>query len=301
MNGHGWRTVNVAPSNTPAINPSSVQILVVLPELTFHFLRRLLSSANRSSPGLFSGRPPPPIVLDDNQRTPTHPTLAPMDIDRPPVLRESSSFTRDGPRGGPPSSLVLKPAPSSQQLPVHPHEPFSRALRPPSISQSPPPHNRFPSFNERPPPVSGPASHVHSHSHSRSPRMYSRAALPADRDPRDLAWDRRATPSEREQRERYREREQQLLAASRTNGEYPPPQPSQQVPYYPRPHLPSVYPARHHRDLSRGLPRERESPTDTEPRIAHPAYQTSRVQSTGINSLRVRRHLRLSRVNDRLR
>ena len=43
---------------------------------------------------------------------------------------------------------------------------FPRHIRRPSISQSPPPHNRLPSFNERPP-ISGPASH-HSHSHSHS-------------------------------------------------------------------------------------------------------------------------------------
>ncbi|KAI0706189.1 hypothetical protein BC835DRAFT_1403620 [Cytidiella melzeri] len=48
--------------------------------------------SGRSSPGPFGGRPPPPVILDDN-RTPSHPALAPMDIDRPPPLRESSSFT----------------------------------------------------------------------------------------------------------------------------------------------------------------------------------------------------------------
>ena len=44
--------------------------------------------ASRSSPGPFRGGPPPPVVLDETRHPPSHPPLAPMEVDRPPHGRE---------------------------------------------------------------------------------------------------------------------------------------------------------------------------------------------------------------------
>ncbi|KAG2747248.1 hypothetical protein P692DRAFT_201916380 [Suillus brevipes Sb2] len=42
--------------------------------------------ASRSSPGPFRGGPPPPVVLDESRHMPSHTPLAPMDVNRPPIL-----------------------------------------------------------------------------------------------------------------------------------------------------------------------------------------------------------------------
>ncbi|KAF7800323.1 hypothetical protein EIP86_011573 [Pleurotus ostreatoroseus] len=217
----------------------------------------------RSSPGPFGGRPPPPVVLDDNQRPPT---LAPMDVDRPPSLRDIGPYGREGPGPRGPSSILLhQPVPQQQGPPSH-HDAFSRPIRMPSASASPPPHSarQLPPFNERPPQV-GPGQTAH---HSRSPRMYAREPMPVDR---EAVWERerRMVPADREwERERERGRD------------FPP-----QGAFYPmqaRPQSPSAFSQHRTHSIDRSMER-RESPTDVSPRNANPGYPRFWEQQKAMN------------------
>ena len=209
----------------------------------------------RSSPGPFRGGPPPPVILNDDQRTPTH-VLAPMDVDRPPV-RDSASY-RDAPRGGPSNSLLLHhPVPQPQAIPQsHPHENFApRPIRMPSGSASPPPRT-LPAFSERPPVGPGQIPHT------RSPRAYAREVPPERAEP---GWDRRMPPGP----ERDWEREHRGRAAP---AEYAP-HPQQAAMYSSRPHSP-IFAQQPHRNVSRD---RRDSPPEASPRSAHPhaGYRTA--------------------------
>ncbi|KAJ3489389.1 hypothetical protein NLI96_g2166 [Meripilus lineatus] len=224
----------------------------------------------RSSPGPFRGGPPPPVILDDNQH-PSHPQLAPMDVDRPPMHREPPVYSREGPpRGSNPSSLLLHHPVPQQQLPgegirgsnhpaSHPHDPsFARApIRVPSTSTSPPPShsarprsvvNHLSGYAEGRGPI-GPGQN----SVQRSPALYTREPQQPERD-----WDRRGPPPDIREWERADRR-------GRPSGDYP--GPSQQPFYAPRNHSPSY---NHQRASS---PRARDPSTETSPRSAHPAFQ----------------------------
>ena len=210
----------------------------------------------RTSPGPFGGRPPPPVILDDNQRPSSH-VLAPMDVGSRPTLREAPPAYRDGPRGGPANGLMLHPQPQQQLPPGRGHENYAPPpIRMPSGSASPPPR-QLPAFNERPPVGPGQISHP------RSPRTYSRD-IPPER--AESGWERRMPPApEREWDPRDHR--------GRPPTDYPQPHPQQAAMYASRPHSP-MYGQQPHRNVSRD---RRESPPDASPRSAHPhaAYQRS--------------------------
>lgn len=229
--------------------------------------------AGRSSPGPFRGGPPPPVVLDDNQH-PSHPQLAPMDVDRPPLHRDPPSYNREsGQRGAGSQSLLLHHPIPQQQVPGeglrgsvhpqgHPHDAsFARPIRVPSTSTSPPPShsvrprsvvNHLSGYPDGRGPIGPGQTPV-----QRSPALYTREPQQVDRVERE-AWDRRAPPDPREwDRERERERR------GRPSGDYPPP--SQQF-YGGRPHSPAFTHARAQ------SPRPRDPSAENSPRGAHPSY-----------------------------
>ena len=223
--------------------------------------------AGRSSPGPFRGGPPPPVVLDDSRHISSHPPLAPMEVDRPPLhgREPSSSYPpppgRDvGPRGPAGQGLLHHPAPQPQgppephrhsAHPQHPHDPGFHPVRVPSTSASPPPHVRprsvaghlVPDYPGRPP--LGPAQ---SSGPRRSPPPYPRE---------EPGWARRVPMDgpdwDREPR-------------GRPPMDYSRP-PSHHL-YQPRQHSPPVPPQR--RNSSRSA-RDR-SPPEASPRSAHPGY-----------------------------
>lgn len=202
----------------------------------------------RSSPGPFRGGPPPPVILNDEQRPQSH-ILAPMDVDRPP-MREQASY-REPPRGVPSNSLLLHhPVPQPQPLPQsHQHESFApRPLRVSPGSASPPPRT-LPAFNDRPPVGPGQIPHT------RSPRAYPRE-IPQERV--EPGWDRRMPPGA----EREWERDHRGRPAP---ADYPP-HPQQAAMYSSRPHSP-IYAQQSHRNVSRD---RRDSPPEASPRSAHP-------------------------------
>lgn len=207
----------------------------------------------RSSPGPFRGGPPPPVILDDNQRPQSH-VLAPMDIDRPP-LREAASF-RDG--RGPSNSLMLHhPVAQPQAIPQsHPHENFApRPIRMPSGSASPP-VRQLPSLNDRPPVGPGQIP-----PHTRSPRVYPRDVPPERAEP---GWDRRIPPGpERD----WDQRDHRGRPGPPEYAAHPPQPPM----YASRPHSP-IFAAQAHRNVSRD---RRETPPEASPRSAHPGYPRS--------------------------
>lgn len=219
----------------------------------------------RSSPGPFGGRPPPPVVLDDNQRPPT---LAPMDVDRPPSLRDAGPYARDGPGRGPAAILLHQPIPQQQGPPSH-HDAFPRRMH--STSASPPPHSarqQLPPFNERPP--IGPGQTPH---HSRSPRMYAREIarepLSADREGWERERERRMGPAERDwERERGRE--------------FAPQQGFYAIPGGGRAQSPSAFSQHRTHSIDR-----RESPAELSPRNPGPAFsrlwETRQPQGPGQN------------------
>ncbi|KAI0040507.1 TPR-like protein [Auriscalpium vulgare] len=207
-------------------------------------------SATNASPAPFRGGPPPPVVIDESRRGPSHTPLAPM----------------DGPGGYPPPpgrempgrnmSLLLHPAPAPHEpevmrgAPPHPRDPYyRRASRAPSAPPSPPPHagrprspgpSPYQNYNQggRPPVVPAQMG-----AHSRSPQVYPREpGPPVDRDP---GWERR----EWERR------------PQRPGADYPPHQGS----YYP-PRGPSP-PRRVH--SPRSMMQDR-TPPQTSPMSAHP-------------------------------
>ncbi|KAH9965579.1 hypothetical protein BJV74DRAFT_890217 [Russula compacta] len=111
--------------------------------------------AGWSSPGPFRGGPPPPVILDETCHIPSHPPLAPMEVDCPPHTQDYSGSSCDGPSCGPighQNLLLHHPLPQQQvpakdiwngsHGPVHLQESyFTRPHHhPPSCSVSPPPH-----------------------------------------------------------------------------------------------------------------------------------------------------------------
>ncbi|KAF5361630.1 hypothetical protein D9758_007381 [Tetrapyrgos nigripes] len=198
-------------------------------------------AATRSPPGPFRGGPPPPVNIDERHH-PSHPQLAPMEVDRPPV-GHSRDFPPSGreSRGGPMGHLLHHP-PSQSQTPAdeirghHPDSYFSHR-RVPSRSISPPPRGRSPyqSYPSSRPSI-GPGQPLP----SRSPRTYP-AHEPGRPEP-EASWDRRP-PTNDHRRDDWDRR--------RSNSEYPPGPP----PFYPRSPVHSHRPA---------------SPPEPSPRSAHP-------------------------------
>ena len=91
---------------------------------------------NRNSPGPFRRGRPPPVVLDDTCHILSHTLLAPIEVDRPPPMREHPDASppppgRD-PRGPARQSILHHLTPQLQG----PHEPFHHPTRVPSASAS---------------------------------------------------------------------------------------------------------------------------------------------------------------------
>ena len=198
--------------------------------------------ANRSSPGPFRGGPPPPVVLDETRHPPSHPPLAPMEVDRPPHSREYAP-AREVTRGpvGHQSLLLQHPVPQQQarvdelrgDLHLHRQDSYFGRGRP--TSRSPSPHSHGPSRARSPhappssftnyPPSSrsqvGPAQ-PSSATPQRSPRMY-----PLRQEARESEgpWERR--PGTNDHREWDKEGERR----GRHGVEYP--ASSQSGPFYP--------------------------------------------------------------------
>lgn len=221
--------------------------------------------AGRSSPGPFRGGPPPPVILDDSQH-PSHPQLAPMDVDR---IHRDPPYPREGvPRGPSSQSLLLQHPVPQQQLPGenlrgsahaagHPHDaPFPRPIRVPSTSTSPPPPhssrprsvvNHLAGYPDSRTPVGPGQTPI-----QRSPALYTREPQQADRE----VWERRVNQADPRDWERERER--------RGRGDYPG---TSQQPFYPaRPHSPQFA---HPRGQS---PRPRDPSAETSPRNGHPGF-----------------------------
>ncbi|KAK7468464.1 glucose repression mediator protein, variant 2 [Stygiomarasmius scandens] len=202
-------------------------------------------TATRSPPGPFRGGPPPPVNIDERHH-PSHPQLAPMEVDRPPI-----NHPRDFPppgresRGGPmghQSLLLHHPSPQSQ-TPAdemrgrHP-DPYFRRMA--SRSNSPPPRGRSPPFQKLSSrPSIGPGQPLP----TRSPRTYP-GYEPSRPEPE--AWERRP-PTGDHRREDWDRR------PARNNSDYPPSGPS---------NFPARSPVYSHRVAS---------PTEPSPRSAHPS------------------------------
>jgi general transcriptional corepressor CYC8 len=220
----------------------------------------------RSSPGPFRGGPPPPLNLDDS-RAPHGPnTLAPMEVDRPPVSRHatgSSVSGREGPSRVPQgsSSVLLHHPVPQQQFPedmrhAPPPENYRGPMRgPASGSVSPPPHSRPRSPGSIPLasyPSRGPVGPGQNPDASRPPYSYDPDVS------RDHPFDRRRVPSERE----WDERDQRRPSGGNP---YPPA-------FYPdQPgNLRAASPAHSVRGRGRSPPSLRErSASVTSPRTAH--------------------------------
>ncbi|KAH6917664.1 TPR-containing protein Mql1 [Coprinopsis sp. MPI-PUGE-AT-0042] len=183
-------------------------------------------ASGRASPP-FRGGPPPPVVIDD-RHAPTHPQLAPMEVERPPHSRD---FPPRGPSGH--QNILHGHGPSQPPqmedvrngAPPHHNDPFyPRRAAPRSRSPSPP-HSGRPrspghqNFSGYPPQRQhvGPAQPSGAPM-QRSPRAY--AADPGRPVDREAAWehDRRPPPGA-ESREWDRERRTRQGGEF---GQYPP-------------------------------------------------------------------------------
>ncbi|KAF8895033.1 hypothetical protein CPB84DRAFT_1848369 [Gymnopilus junonius] len=167
-----------------------------------------------SPPPPFRGGPPPPVILDESRHVPSHPPLAPMEVDRPPhqtgrdypPSREHARGPASHPSLHLQHSIPPQPSDDPRSGGHHPHHSdpyYSRGgARPPSRSISPGPHNGRP----RSPPGSfqgypqgrqpiGPAqpSAVPT---PRSPRSYHRRD-PSHSEP-EPGWDRRPPADHRD-------------------------------------------------------------------------------------------------------
>ncbi|THU87761.1 TPR-like protein [Dendrothele bispora CBS 962.96] len=200
------------------------------------------TTATRSPPGPFRGGPPPPVNIDDRHH-PSHPQLAPMDVDRPPVSHPRD-FSSGQSRGGPMShqSLLLHPSPQSQ-TPVDDirgrhQESYFPHRRGPSRSISPPVRGRSPPFQSYPSssrPSIGPGQPLP----TRSPRTYP--GHESGR-PESDAWERRPPTSEH-RRDDWERR------PGRSNSDY-------------QSNFPTRSPVYSHRPIS---------PPEPSPRSAHPS------------------------------
>jgi len=233
----------------------------------------------RSSPGPFRGGPPPPVIIDESRQVPSHPQLAPMDVDRPPIHPRDypPPPPRDSAGRGPVGhqSLLLHHPVPQQQVPTddlrngghgHHQDPFFTRppLRVPSQSPSPHPSRaRSPlPFQSYPPPAgarqpSGPGQPNTAPS-QRSPRQYAPHEPSSRRGPPEqeaAGWDRRGPPPA----EYSREWGERSGRSSRHSGDYPPPMPPPQP-------APSNFRAR-----SPGPPPHHLHSPERSPRLAHPS------------------------------
>ncbi|KAF8872416.1 hypothetical protein CPB85DRAFT_1350123 [Mucidula mucida] len=211
--------------------------------------------AGRSTPP-FGGRPPPPVIIDES-RMPSHPPLAPMEIDRPGHVRDLSRESARGPLGHQ-SLLLHHPVPEEARNghhdsyftrgPPRPHSSATRSMSPARARSPPPPFPPFPSSaGPRPPPMNnGPG---HPSAVQRSPRSYPMHEPTPRPVESEGAWDRRPNP------EHVRDWDARSTRGARhSGGEYPG--------GYPPP-----YPTRSPGPGSIRGP----TPPETSPRSAHPS------------------------------
>ncbi|EAU93324.2 TPR-containing protein Mql1 [Coprinopsis cinerea okayama7 len=196
-----------------------------------------LAASGRNSPP-FRGGPPPPVVIDD-RHAPSHPPLAPMEVDRPPHSRDYPPSRDPHPRGPSGHQTIIHGNGPSQAPPVgdprngppHPHaDPFfNRSRGPRSRSISPAPHSARPrspghqNFTNYPPHRQAGGPGQPGPPVQRSPRFNHilDQGRPGDRE----GWDHERRPPPADQREWERERDRR----PRHSGEFgAPPQPMYQ-------------------------------------------------------------------------
>ncbi|PPQ66769.1 hypothetical protein CVT26_009755 [Gymnopilus dilepis] len=173
-----------------------------------------------SPPPPFRGGPPPPVILDESRHVPSHPPLAPMEVERPPHQGgRDYPPSRDhmrGPAGHPGVLLqhsMAAPAddPRSAHHSHHPDPYYGRGgARPPSRSISPGPHSGrarsppggFQAYPQGRQPI-GPAQPSAAPT-PRSPRSYHRRE--ASHSEPEPGWDRRPAAESPWDREHDRRR-----------------------------------------------------------------------------------------------